>query len=192
MSRIIRAKLPWDWTLDSFPFEQQPGINKTQIMGLAKLAFIERGENIVFIGKPGTGKSGLAMGLLRIALLAGHRGRYYNAQDMISDLYASMADRTSTQLLKSLSSYDILVIDELGYLNLNPEQINMFFKLIDMRYQKKATIITTNLDYSEWYSIFKNKELVDAMLDRLKHHCTTIQIDGPSLRSKKKETKKSK
>jgi DNA replication protein DnaC len=79
-------------------------------------------------------------------------------------------------------SYDIIVIDELGYLTLTTEQINIFFKLIDMRYHKKSTIITTNLDYPQWYEVFQNKALVDAMLDRFKHYCTTIYIKGTSLR----------
>ena len=181
-SRLKRAKLPWPWTLDTFPFKDQPGVNKTQIMGLAKLSFIERNDNVVFIGKTGTGKSGIAMSLLRLAVLNGYRGRFYNAQDMLNELYASLADRTTSKLLRTLANYDVVVIDELGYLTLTSEQINIFFKLIDMRYQKKATIITTNLDFEAWYEVFKHKELVDAMLDRLKHGCTVIRIDGPSLR----------
>ena len=188
-SRLHRAKIPWDWTIDTFPFKQQPGINKTQIMGLAKLTFIERSENIILIGEPGTGKSGIAMSLLRLALLNGYRGKFYNAQVLLNELYASLADRTTSRLLKTIASYDLIVIDELGYLNLTPEQINIFFRLIDMRYRKKPTIITTNLDYEAWYDVFKQKELVDAMLDRFKHYCTTIRINGPSLRepSEKKQ-----
>ena len=184
-NRIKNAKLPWDWTLDTFPFKKQPGINKSQIMGLAKLTFIERKENVIFIGRPGTGKSGIAMSLLRLAVINGYRGRFYNAQDMLNELYSSLADRTTPRLLKKLFNYDILVIDELGYLTLNIEQINIFFKLIDMRYRKKPTIITTNLDFENWYDVFKQKELVDAMLDRFKHYCTTIKINGPSLRVSK-------
>jgi DNA replication protein DnaC len=187
--RIKNAKLPWEWTLDTFPFSAQPGIKKSQIMTLAKLNFIERRENLIFIGKPGTGKSGVAMGLLRLALINGYRGRFYNAQDLLNELYTSLADRTTSRLLKKICNYDIIVIDELGYLTLNTEQINIFFKLIDMRYQKKATIITTNLDYTDWYDVFKQKELVDAMLDRFRHFCTTIRIDGPSLRTITKENK---
>jgi DNA replication protein DnaC len=181
-NRIKNAKLPWSWTLDTFPFKQQPGINKTQIMGLANLTFIERSENVILIGKPGAGKSGIAMGLLREALLNGYRGKFYNAQDLLNELYASLADRTTSRLLISLCNYDVIIIDELGYLTLTSEQINIFFKLIDMRYQKKSTIITTNLNFEAWYDVFKHKELVDAMLDRIKHHCTVINIDGPSLR----------
>jgi len=188
-SRIQQAKLPWDWTLDTFPFKDQPGINKTQIMGLAKLTFIERNENIILIGKPGTGKSGIAMGILRRALLNGYRCRFYSAQDMLNELYASLADRTTSRLLKTLCNYDVLIVDELGYLNLTSEQINMFFKLIDMRYRKKSTIITTNLDFEGWYDVFKQKELVDAMLDRFKHYCTTIRINGPSLRTPSEKQK---
>lgn len=184
-SRLKRAKLPWPWTIDTFPFKDQPGISRSQIMGLAKLSFVERNDNVIFIGKTGTGKSGIAMSLLRLALINGYRGRFYNAQDLLNELYTSLADRTTSKLLNTLSNYDILVIDELGYLTLTPEQINIFFKLIDMRYQKKTTVITTNLDFEAWYEVFQHKELVDAMLDRIKHGCTIIRIDGPSLRSPK-------
>lgn len=180
--RINKAKIPWDWTLKSFPFEKQPGISRTQIQALSELSFIERKENIVFIGNPGTGKTGLAVGLLRMALLAGHSGRFYNAQDLLDQLYASLADRTTPKLLRRLCRYDLLLIDELGYLTLKPEQVNAFFKLMGERYRKKSTVITTNLDYPEWYDLFQRKSLVDALLDRLKHHCITIRINGPSLR----------
>ncbi len=181
--RITQAKLPWDWSIDTFPFAQQPAVNTSQIKSLAGLDFIGRAQNIVFIGPPGTGKTGLAIGLLRQALINGYRGRFYKAQDLIDELYASLADRTTTRLLNRLSQYHVLAIDELGYLTLKPEQVNAFFKLLDMRYGKVPTIITTNLIYSEWYELFQRKDLVDALLDRLQHHCITIQIDGPSLRT---------
>lgn len=181
--RISQAKLPWDWSLDTFPFKQQPAVNASQIKSLAGLDFISRAQNIVLIGNPGTGKTGLAIGLLRQALINGYRGRFYKAQDLIDELYASLADRTTTQLLKRLSQYDVLLIDELGYLTLKPEQVNAFFKLLDQRYGKVPTIITTNLSYPDWYELFQRKSLVDALLDRLQHHCITIEIDGPSLRT---------
>jgi DNA replication protein DnaC len=197
INRVRLAKLPWDWTLASFPFEQQPNINKSQIMSLASLDFIHRLENIVFIGPPGAGKSGLAIGLLRAALVNGYHGRFYNAQDLLDELYASLADRSTGKLINTLSRYDVLVIDELGYLTLNTEQVNAFFKLMDMRYGRKATIITTNLEFEEWYDLFNNKPLVDALLDRLKHRCIVINIEGPSLRltpanNEKTRSKKSK
>ena len=181
--RIKGAKMPLDWTLKTFPFKKQPAVRKHQIQSLAELSFVEKAENIVFIGNPGTGKTGLGIGLLRQALVAGYRGRFYNAQDLLDELYASLADRTTPKLIKKLFNYDLLLIDELGYLTLKPEQINAFFKLMGERYGRKSTIITTNLDYPEWYDLFKRKSLVDALIDRLQHRCITIKIDGLSLRT---------
>ena len=180
--RIAQASMPWPWTLQSFPFDKQPGVSKSQIMSLASLGFLERAKNIVLIGDPGAGKTGLAIGLLREALVSGFRGRFYKAQDLLDELYASLADRTTPRLLKKLIRYDLLVIDELGYLSLNAEQVNAFFKLMDERYTRKSTIITTNLDYPQWYDLFRRKPLVDALLDRLQHHCITVRISGHSLR----------
>ncbi len=180
--RIAQARSPWQWTIDSFPFAQQPGVSKAQILGLAGLEFVRRAQNLVLIGPTGTGKTGIAIGLLRQACLNGYAGRFYNAQALFDELYASLADRSTTRLLKALSRMRPIVIDELGYLTLKPEQVNAFFRLMDQRYARVSTIITTNLDYPEWYELFANKPLVDALLDRLRHHCITIRIDGPSLR----------
>lgn len=186
--RLNHAKIPVDWTIKTFPFDKQPGVDKSRIMAIADLSFIERAENIVFIGEPGTGKTGLAVGLLRQALIEGYRGRFYNAQDLLDELYASLADRSTAKLIKRLCNYPVLLIDELGYLTLKPEQVNSFFKLMGERYGKHATIITTNVDYPDWYDLFQKKSLVDALLDRLKHRCITIRINGPSLRVPTKET----
>jgi DNA replication protein DnaC len=184
-NRLHNARIPANWTVHTFPFERQPGVNKTQILDLAGLSFVERADNLVFIGDTGVGKTGLAISLLRQAILSGYRGRFYNAQDLLDELYASLADRTTPRLLKTIAAYDTLLIDELGYLSLKPEQVNAFFKLMGERYGRKSTIITTNLEYPEWYDLFKKKSLVDALLDRLKHYCITIRINGPSLRSQK-------
>lgn len=182
-NRLKVAKLPVNWTLETFPFEKQPLLNRCQINNLSKLDFIKTATNLSFIGKPGTGKTGLAIGLLHLALLNGYRGRFYNAQNLFDELYASLADQTTTKVLKRLSRYDVLLIDGLGYSDVNIQHANMLFKVIDMRYQKKATIITSCLDYAGWYPIFKNKDWVDAMLDRFCHNCVTIKIDGSSLRA---------
>ena len=108
-NRLKNAKMPWEWTLNSFPFKKQPDVNKNQIMTLAGLDFLQRGENIIFHGKTGVGKSGLAVGILRQALISGFRGRFYDVQRLLDDLYASLADRSTTKLLNALCRYDILV-----------------------------------------------------------------------------------
>lgn len=180
--RIKRAALPEKWTLESFPFKRQPGVSRRQIRGFASLDFVARAENIVFIGDTAVGKSGLAIGLLLKALQNGYRGLFLKAQDLFDEMYASLADRSSRKLLNRLARIDLLLIDELGYLNLRPEQTNVFFRLMDERYRRKATIITTNLEYEEWYNFLGNKALCDALLSRLRHQCHTIRIDGPPLR----------
>jgi len=180
--RVAQARLPWPWTLDTFPFDKQPGVDRAQIRALAGLDFVRRAQNLVLIGPTGTGKTGIAIGLLRQACLNGYTGRFYNAQALLDELYASLADRTTTKLLNAMSRMRPIVIDELGYLTLKPEQVNAFFRLMNQRYGRVSSIITTNLDYPSWYEMFGNKPLVDALLDRLRHQCITIRIDGPSLR----------
>ncbi|WP_295461113.1 IS21-like element helper ATPase IstB [uncultured Thiodictyon sp.] len=181
--RLHQARLPWDWSLDTFPFARQPTVDASHIRALAGLGFIDRAENLLLIGPPGTGTTGLAIGLLRQALVNGYRGRFYNAQDLIDELYASLADHSTTRLLKHLAAYDVLVVDELGYMNLKPEHVNALFQLLEQRYARKSTLITTNLDFDQWYDLFRNKPLVDALLDRLQHHCITLRLTGPSLRA---------
>jgi DNA replication protein DnaC len=180
--RIRNAKLPERWSLDTFPFARQPGVNRKQIRSFAELEFIDKKENILFIGPTGVGKTGLAAGILLKALENGYRCQFVKAQDLFDDMYASLADRSSRQLLKRLARLDVLLIDELGYLNLKPEQSNIFFKLMEERYRRKPTIVTTNLSYDEWAGFLGNRSMVEAMLSRIRHHCHTVRIDGPSLR----------
>ncbi|MCP4966863.1 MAG: ATP-binding protein [bacterium] len=179
--RIKRACLPELWALESFPYKKQPGVNRRQIRTLAELDFIAKAENIVFIGPTGVGKTGLASGLLLKALQNGYRGQFVRAQDLFDDMYASLADHSSRKLINRLARLDLLVIDEMGYLNLKPEQSNIFFKLMEERYNRRATLITTNLDYDEWHNFLGRRPMVEALLSRLRHHCHTMKIDGPSL-----------
>jgi len=180
--RVRRAQLPEQWTLESFPFKRQPAVSRRQIRDFASLDFVARAENIVFMGPTGVGKTGLATGLLLKALQNGCRALFLKAQDLFDEMYASLADRSSRKLLNRLARVDLLVIDEMGYLNLRPEQTNVFFRLMEERHRRKATVITTNLDYEEWHNFLGNKALCDALLSRLRQQCHTVRIDGPSLR----------
>lgn len=180
--RIRRANLPERWSLETFPFARQPGVNRKQIRTFAELEFIGKAENLVLVGPTGTGKTGLGCGLLLKALENGHRGQFIRAQDLFDEMYASLADRSTRQLLKRLARLDVLLIDEFGYLNLKPEQSNIFFKLMEERYHRRSTIITTNLEYDEWHNFLGNKPMVEALLSRLRHYCHTVRINGPSLR----------
>ena len=180
--RTGRAKLPERWSLESFPYARQPGVNRKQIRAFAELDFVAKAENLVFIGPAGVGKTGLASGLLMKALQNGHRCQFVKAQDLFDEMYASLADRSTRKLLNRLAGLDVLLIDEFGYLNLKPEQSNTFFKLMEERYHRHATIITTNLGYDEWHNFLGNKPMVDALVSRVRHYCHTVTINGPCLR----------
>ena len=183
-SRIQRARLPERWSLETFPFKKQPGVKASVIKELARLEFIGKGENLIFMGGTGVGKTGLASALLLKAVQNGYNGLFLKAQDMFDEMFASLADRSTRKLVNRLMRIDVLLVDELGYLNLRPEQPNIFFKLIEERYtQKRVTLITTNLEYDDWYSFLQNKAMTGALLDRIRHRCHTIRIDGPTLRS---------
>ena len=131
--RIKQARLPEAWTIESFPFKRQPGVNPKQIRALAELEFVAKAENLVFIGHTGVGKTGLASGLLLKAIQNGYRGRFIRAQDLFDEMYASLADRSTRRLLNTLIRIDVLHIDDLGSLNLSPEQTNIFFKMWEVR-----------------------------------------------------------
>lgn len=181
--RIRRATLPERWSLETFPFTRQPGVNRKQIRAFAELEFVPKAENIVFIGPTGVGKTGLACAILMKALENGYRCQFTRAQELFDEMYASLADRSTRRFLRRLARLDLLLIDELGYLNLRPEQSNVFFKLMEERYARRSTIITSNLDYDEWHNFLGQRPMVEALLSRLRHHCHTVHINGPSLRS---------
>lgn len=182
-TRIHRANLPEKWTLETFPFDRQPGVDRAQMNQLAELDFVRQGINLSFIGGTGVGKTGLASSLLLKALQNGFRGVRLQMQDMLDDLHRSIADRKTKYLLTRLSRLDLLLVDELGYLCVNQDQAALFFKLMHTRYElKKSTIITTNLGYDGWVQYLQNPPMVAALLSRLRERCVTIEIQGPDLR----------
>ena len=172
-ARIDRANFPEDWTLESFPFKMQKGVKERQIRAFAELEFIPKAENIVFIGETGVGKTGLMISLARKAVQNGYRALFIKAQDLLDEMYASLADRSTRRLLKSLANVDILAIDE---------QTNIFFKLMEERHHRKPTLISTNLPYATWPDFLANPALTKALLSRLRERCHTVTIEGPCIR----------
>jgi len=181
-SRFKHAHLPEQWTLESFPFKQQPGVSRRRSVNSPSWSLFPRPSIWSSSVQPEFGKTGLASGLLLKALQNGYRGLFIRAQDLFDEMYASLADRASRKLIRRWARLDRLLIDEVGYLNLRPEQTNIFFKLMEERCRRKATLITTNLEYDQWARLLGNKDLTEALLSRLRHQCQTIRINGPSLR----------
>ncbi|HVZ30876.1 MAG TPA: IS21-like element helper ATPase IstB [Polyangiaceae bacterium] len=182
-ARLRRARIPERWTLETFPFKVQTGVKERQIRTLAELSFIPKAENIVFIGETGVGKTGLMSALVLKAVQNGYRALFIRAQDLFDEMYASLADRSTRKLLRSLANVDVLAVDELGYLNVKPEQTNIFFKLMEERHHRKPTLLTTNMPYPAWQDFLGNKPLTQALLSRLRERCHTVTIDGPCLRA---------
>lgn len=182
-NRMHAAKFPEDWTLNTFPWERQPGVDRMEIMELAELEFIRLASNIVFIGDVGVGKSSLAMGLAREAVSAGYSALFCKVSDLVEQLYASALDRSTARITRRLARIDVLVLDEFSHVTLNEEQGNLIFKLIDARYHRKPTIFTTNLGYDQWEGFLGTKALATTLVDRVTDQCYVVRIEGPSLRT---------
>ena len=178
------ANFPFLKEINEFDFSFQPSLDKAKIMDLMTLRFIENYENIIFCGTPGVGKTNLAVSIGIEA--AKHRYCVYfiTFQDLISQLKKAASENRLETRIKWFCRYKLLIIDELGYQKMDTSSANLFFNLIAKRYEKLSTIITTNSPFSKWSDIFNEPVLTNALLDRLLHHCSVININGPSYRIK--------
>jgi len=166
--RRKRARLPELLEIETFPFARQPKLERKRIMSLYdSFDYMTKQRNIAWLGPTGCGKTGLATAFLLQALDRGHRGYFISFPELVAKLYASLADHSQDKLLRKFSSYDCLVIDEVGYAEVEPTQVGLFFTLMQKRHKTKTTLITSNLGFSEWGSFLKNKHLASALFDRL-------------------------
>lgn len=178
------AAFPCVKTLEQFDFEAAPGVPKARIQELAGLAFIERRENVIFLGPSGTGKSHLATALGVRATERRYKVRFVTAADLILQLEKARREHRFDQYLKrAILGPSLLILDEIGYLPMQKEQADMFFQVVAKRYEQGSVILTSNLSFGDWEETFDgNAALTSAMLDRLLHHAHVIQIRGDSYR----------
>jgi DNA replication protein DnaC len=185
--RVRKARFPMLRTLESFDFSFQPSLPAAEVRELAGLGFVDRAEPVVFVGASGTGKSHLAIALALKACEARRRVLFMPAVQLMEQLSAALVSKTLGPLLATLTRLDLLVCDELGYLPVaDARQANLFFQLISSRYEKAATIITTNRPFEQWGQTFGDDTIAAAILDRLLHHAHIFPIKGPSYRLKDK------
>ena len=175
--RLLRARIPEPWVLETYPFHEQPKLNKKKILSLYDASdYVEKHRNIIWLGQTGCGKTGLATSFLIQAIHRGYTGRFVVFPDLVKELYASVADHSEEKVLKRYFSYDCLLIDEVGYVEVEPAEVGLFFTLMHGRHNKRSTLITSNLGFSEWRSFLKNDHLTLALIDRLTEQSHVINM----------------
>jgi DNA replication protein DnaC len=188
-ARIHKARLPMLRTLEAFDFSFQPSLSATRVRELAELSFLERAENIFFVGQPGVGKTHLALALALRVCQARKRVLFYQAMDLLNDLLAAEVSHGLSKRIETLGRLDLLVVDELGYLPMDPRRANLFFQLVNHMYTRVSIVLTTNVPFDGWGKVFGDNVIASAILDRLLHHSHVFLITGPSYRMKGKLTR---
>jgi DNA replication protein DnaC len=179
---LVMARLSAIKTLAGFDFAFQPSLDKNRIMALAELQFIDRAEVVHLIGPPGTGKSHLSLALGVEAVKAGRSIYFSSLADIIAALAKAEREGTLRERIRFFCRFALLIVDEIGYLPVIPGGGNLFFQLVNARYEKGAMILTSNRGFAEWADIFGDPVVATALLDRLLHHAVVIQIEGSSYR----------
>ena len=183
-SMVKVAGFPHHKELKDFDFSFQPSINKQEIKDYETLRFIESQENLVFLGSSGVGKTHLAVSIGIAAAKKRYSTYFIKCNNLLQQLKKAKLENRLGDRLKHFTKYKVLIIDELGYLPIDKDDSKLFFQLIDIRYEKKSTIITTNINFNSWDDIFYDAVVANAILDRILHHSHVISISGKSYRLK--------
>jgi DNA replication protein DnaC len=182
--RISKARFPVLKTLDTFKFEEIPSLNKKLVLKLFGGKYLQETENVVFIGGQGTGKTHLAIALGMQACQDGKKVRFFTVADLVHQLTEARDDKQLMKFQENLSKFHVLILDELGRVECNADGANLLFQVIGGRYERNSTIITSNLEFADWSSVFVSQNLTSAVLDRLIHRCQIVEINGESYRFK--------
>jgi DNA replication protein DnaC len=175
--RLKRANIPELLDLATFPFDRQPKLDRKKIVSIYDgFEYMTQAQNIVWMGPTGCGKTGLATGFLIHAVSRGYTGRFVSFPSLIQELLAAVADHSEDKVLKRYLACDCLLIDELGYVEVEPVQVGLFFTLMQQRHRRKPTLITSNLGFGEWRSFLKNDHLAAALIDRLTENSHVINM----------------
>jgi len=181
---IHHAKFPLKKTLDTFNFEQLPELNRTKVLALSRGKFIGDKENIILAGNSGTGKTHLAIALGICACQKGARVGFHTAAGLVNELLEMESDKKLTRFHKQLQRYDLIIVDELGYIPFNRKAAELLFNCFSARYERGSVIITTNLEFSEWNKVFGDEKMTAALLDRVTHNAHILLMNGESFRLK--------
>jgi DNA replication protein DnaC len=183
-ARLQLAHLPFLKTFDQFDFAFQPSIDERQIRELRTLRFVHEASNIILLGPPGVGKTHLSVALAEAAIQAGFGAYFMTAHDLVNDLGRAYREGRLDRRMRVYLAPKVLIVDEMGYLPLDELGATIFFQLVSARYERGSIILTSNKSYADWGSIFGDPIIATAILDRLLHHSTTINIRGESYRLK--------